>query len=45
MTEAGESERRQGEYSISTDNERLNLALIHDFISNQSYFDKANADD
>lgn len=38
MTEAGEREWRQGEYSISTKNERFDLALIHDFISNQSYW-------
>jgi hypothetical protein len=35
MTEAGKREWRPGEYSISTDDERLDLALIHDFISNQ----------
>jgi GNAT superfamily N-acetyltransferase len=37
MTE-GEREWRRGEYTISTDNQRLNLAIIHDFISNQSYW-------
>ena len=37
MTEGSESEWR-GEYTISTDYERLDLALIHDFISNQSYW-------
>jgi len=37
MTE-GEREWRRGEYTISTDNQRLNLAIIHDFIANQSYW-------
>ena len=37
MTE-GEREWRRGEYTISTDNQRLDLATIHDFISNQSYW-------
>jgi len=35
---AGEGEWRRGEYTISTDNQRLDLAIIHDFISNQSYW-------
>ena len=34
----GASEWQRGEYSISTSNERLDLAVIHDFISNQSYW-------
>jgi GNAT superfamily N-acetyltransferase len=34
----GEREWRRGEYTISTDNERLDLAIIHDFISNHSYW-------
>lgn len=34
----GEREWRRGEYIISTDNERLDLPVIHDFISNQSYW-------
>jgi GNAT superfamily N-acetyltransferase len=38
MTEVGEREWRQGEYSISTNNERLDIELIHDFLSNQSYW-------
>ncbi len=38
MKQGGEGEWRRGEYSISTDNERLDVALIHDFISNQSYW-------
>ena len=33
-----EREWRRGEYLISTDNERLDLSVIHDFISNQSYW-------
>ena len=37
MTE-GEREWRRGEYTISTDNERLDLAIIHDFVSNHSYW-------
>ena len=37
MTE-GEREWRRGEYTISTDNESLDLATIHDFISNHSYW-------
>src|SRR5437879_10303721 len=38
MTEAAEREWQRGEYTISTDNERLDLAIIHDFISNHSYW-------
>ncbi|HEY2971730.1 MAG TPA: GNAT family N-acetyltransferase [Pyrinomonadaceae bacterium] len=38
MTEARESEWQRGEYTISTDNNRLNIRIIHDFISNQSYW-------
>lgn len=37
MTE-GEREWRRGEYTISTDKARLDLAIIHDFISNHSYW-------
>jgi GNAT superfamily N-acetyltransferase len=37
MTE-GAREWRRGEYTISTDNQRLDLAIIHDFISNHSYW-------
>ena len=37
MTE-GEREWRRGEYTISTDKTRLDLAIIHDFISNHSYW-------
>ena len=31
---------RRGDYLISTDPTNLNIALIHDFISNQSYWGK-----
>ena len=31
-------EWRRGEYTISTDNERLDLVVIHNFISHQSYW-------
>lgn len=37
MTE-GEREWQRGEYTISTNNDRLSIQLIHDFISNQSYW-------
>lgn len=33
-----EGEWQQGEYTISTDKSRLNVPLIHDFISNHSYW-------
>ena len=38
MTDAAGQVWQQGEYLISTDNHRLNIPLIHDFISNQSYW-------
>ena len=38
MSLGGEREWRRGQYTISTDNERLDLSVIHDFISNQSYW-------
>lgn len=38
MLEASEEVWRKGDYLISTDSTRLNIALIHDFISNQSYW-------
>lgn len=38
MREAARQAWQQGEYIISTDNQRLNIPLIHDFISNQSYW-------
>jgi len=34
---------QRGEYTISTDRARLNLDLIHDFISNHSYWGKGRA--
>ena len=33
-----ERDWRRGEYIITTDNKQLDLAVIHDFISNQSYW-------
>ena len=33
-------EWQQGEYTASTDNDRLDLHVIHDFISNHSYWAK-----
>jgi GNAT superfamily N-acetyltransferase len=38
MTEAGEREWQQGEFTISTDDTRLDIPIIHDFIANQSYW-------
>src|SRR6266513_3916023 len=38
MTEAREREWQRGEYTISTDNNRLDIRIIHTFISNQSYW-------
>jgi GNAT superfamily N-acetyltransferase len=38
MTEAREREWQRGDYAISTDNHLLDIPLIHDFISNQSYW-------
>ena len=38
MTEARELEWQRGEYTISTDNSRLDIRTIHDFISNKSYW-------
>jgi GNAT superfamily N-acetyltransferase len=38
MTASVEGEWRRGEYTISTANERLDLSVIHNFISNQSYW-------
>ncbi|HSS22256.1 MAG TPA: GNAT family N-acetyltransferase [Pyrinomonadaceae bacterium] len=31
---------QRGEYTISTDNDRLDIRVIHDYISNQSYWGK-----
>lgn len=38
MREPGEREWQRGEYTISTDNNRLDIYTIHDFIANQSYW-------
>jgi len=38
MTEARKREWRRGEYTVSTDNNRLDIPTIHDFIANQSYW-------
>lgn len=38
MTDAAGPVWQKGDYSISTDNQSLNIPLIHDFISNQSYW-------
>jgi GNAT superfamily N-acetyltransferase len=38
MTEVREREWQRGEYTISTDNKRLDIRRIHDFVSNQSYW-------
>jgi GNAT superfamily N-acetyltransferase len=38
MTEAGEREWQRDEYTISTDRNRLDIPVIHDFVSNQSYW-------
>ena len=34
---------QRGEYTISTDNDRLDIRVIHDFISNQSYWGQGRA--
>src|SRR6185503_11309514 len=36
-------EWQQGEYTISTNNSRLDIPIIHDFISNQSYWGQGRA--
>ena len=36
---------QRGDYTISTDPSRLNIDLIHDFISNHSYWGKGRARD
>lgn len=38
MTDAAGMVWQKGDYSISTDNHRLDIPLIHDFISNHSYW-------
>ena len=34
---------QRGDYTISTDRSRLNIDLIHDFISNRSYWGSGRA--
>ena len=43
MTEVREREWQRGEYTISTDNKRLDIRRIHDFVSNQSYWAQGRA--
>jgi GNAT superfamily N-acetyltransferase len=43
MTEVREREWQRAEYIISTDNKRLDIRRIHDFVSNQSYWAKGRA--
>lgn len=38
MTESGGREWQRGEYTISSDNNRLDIHTIHDFVANQSYW-------
>ena len=41
--EVREREWRRGEYTISTENKRLDIRRIHDFVSNQSYWAQGRA--
>lgn len=43
MTDVPDREWQRGEYTISTDSKRLDLSVIHDFISNQSYWAQGRA--
>jgi GNAT superfamily N-acetyltransferase len=43
MTEARERQWQQGAYTISADDQLLDLHVIHDFISNQSYWGQGRA--
>jgi GNAT superfamily N-acetyltransferase len=43
MTEVRECEWQRGEYTISTENKRLDIRRIHDFVSNQSYWAQGRA--
>jgi len=43
MTEVREREWQRGEYTISTDNKRLDIRRIHDFVSNQAYWAQGRA--
>lgn len=38
MSETGERDWQRGEYAISTDDERLDISVIHHFVSTQSYW-------
>jgi GNAT superfamily N-acetyltransferase len=38
MSEVRERQWRRGEYTISTDNNLLDIRIVHDFISNHSYW-------
>ena len=38
MTEGGGREWQRGDYTISTNNERLEIQTIHNFLSNDSYW-------
>jgi N-acetylglutamate synthase-like GNAT family acetyltransferase len=43
MTEARERQWQQGEYTISTDDSLLDIRVIHDFISRESYWGQGRA--
>ena len=43
MTEVAAREWQRDEYTISTDPKRLDISVIHDFISNQSYWAQGRA--
>jgi len=45
MTEGGNLEWRRGDYTISTNNAQLDLGIIHNFISNQSYWGRGRGAD
>ncbi len=38
MTAGGVREWQRGEYTVSTDNERLEINTVHDFLANHSYW-------
>ena len=41
--EVPDREWQQGEYTISTDNARLDIRTVHDFVSNHSYWGQGRA--
>ena len=43
MTEGSACEWRRGDYTISSDDKRLDISVIHDFISNHSYWGQGRA--